>query len=37
MDLPDKAMVRSSVTSLLHPRICDPELDCHECVGSGFR
>ncbi len=36
-DLLDKAMVHSNVTSLLHLRIRDPELHCHECVGSGLR
>ncbi len=37
MDLLDKAMVHSNVTSLLHLRIRDPELDWHEFVGSGLR
>jgi hypothetical protein len=30
-------MVNSNVTSLLHLRIHDPELHCHECVGSWLR
>ncbi len=37
MDLLDKAMVHSSLTSLLRLRIRDPELDFHECVGLGLR
>ncbi len=36
-NLLDKAMVHSNVTWLLHLRIRDPELHCHECVGSGLR
>ncbi len=37
MDLLDEAVLRSDVTSLLHLRIRDPELDYHECVTSGLR
>ncbi len=37
MDLLDEVVVHSNVTSLLHLRIRDPELDCHECVASVLR
>ncbi len=33
----DKVIVHSNVTSLLHLKSRDPELDCHEYVGSGLR
>ncbi len=36
-NLLDKAMVYSNVTWLLHLRIRDPELHCHECIGSGLK
>jgi len=33
----NEAVVHSNITLLLHLRIRDPELDCHECVASGLR
>jgi hypothetical protein len=33
----DEVVVHSNVTSFLHLRIRDPELDCRECVASGLR
>jgi len=37
MDLLDEAVLDFNITSLLHLRIRDPELDYHECVASGLR
>jgi hypothetical protein len=37
MDLLAEAVLHSNVTSILHLRIRDPEIDCHECVASGLR
>ncbi len=37
MDLLDEAVLHSNVTSRLHLRIRDPELDYHECIASGLR
>ena len=35
MDLLDEVVMHSNVTSRLHLRIRDSELDCHECVAVG--
>jgi hypothetical protein len=37
MDLLDEAVVHSNLISLLHLRIRDQELDCHEFVTLGLR
>jgi hypothetical protein len=37
MDLLDEAVLHFNITSLLHLKIRDPELDYHECVTSGLR